>query len=57
MSVLSQLDMSKYVFCKKNTIDMWHMVGCEHSLQITVWDRQCLKDSERKDDLINELSN
>ena len=33
------------------------MVGGEHSLNIsalTVWDSQCLEDSERKDDSINE---
>ena len=24
---------------------------------LTVWDRQCLKDSERKDDLINQSMN
>ena len=33
------------------------MLGGEHSLNIsalTVWDSQCLEDSERKDDSMNE---
>ena len=38
------------------------MVGCEHSQNVsspapTVWGRQCLADSEQKDDLVSQLSN
>ena len=39
------------------TRDMWHMVGGEHSLKISahlVWDRQCLEDSELKDELLSD---
>ena len=42
-------------FYSDRTHDMWHMVG--GSQAITVWDWQCLEDSERKDDLLNELMN
>ena len=35
------------------TLDMWHF----SSPALTVLDRQCLEDSELKDDLINEWMN
>ena len=43
------------------TCDMWHMVGAEKFPQnfsspaFTICDRQCLEDSELKDDSKNEL--
>ena len=43
--------------------DMLHNEGDKHSFQnlsspaLTVWDRQCLGDSEQKDDLVNESMN
>ena len=42
------------------TSDMWQLVGSQHSLKISapqLWDWQCLKDSEQKDDSINEWNN
>ena len=41
---------------------MTHGGGCTFSQNVSppalpVWDRQCLEDSERKDDLMNELLN
>ena len=30
------------------TYDMWHMMGAEHSLKMSAWDRQCLEDMEEK---------
>ena len=45
------------------THDMWHMLrGWTFSqnfssLALTVWDRECLEDSERKDDSMNEWMN
>ena len=39
------------------TCDMWHMMGGEYSLSSpanTVWEWQCLEDSEQKDHSMNE---
>ena len=42
---------------------MWHILGGEHSFKnfsssaLTVWNRQCHEDCERKDDLMNESMN